>query len=78
MERARKRGLASSTVIKAIAEMRAGLKKHGVERFYIEAIVAASNVASQKVAERALGPFVKSGTDHFSGEPIVQYLKLIE
>jgi RimJ/RimL family protein N-acetyltransferase len=78
MDDARGRGLASAAVVNAIDDMRAGLRKHGVERFYVEAIVSTSNEASKKVAERALGPAVQSGTDQFSGEPIVQFLKLVE
>src|SRR5204863_9609697 len=71
------RGLASSTVAKAIDDMRQGLAKHGIRRFYVEAIVSQSNEYSQKVAQRTLGPAVKSGVDHFSGEPIYQYLRLV-
>jgi hypothetical protein len=77
MEPARNRGLASFTVEKAVDDMRQGLAKHGIRRFYLEAIVSQSNEHSQRVAERTLGPAVKSGTDHFSGEPIYQYLKLV-
>jgi hypothetical protein len=77
MESVRNRGLASSTVVKAIEDMRAGLKKHGVKRFYVEAIISASNHVSRKVASRALGPATKTGTDHFSDEPIVQFLRLV-
>jgi hypothetical protein len=78
MEGARKRGLASSTVPKAIEEMRVGLRKHGIRRFYVEAVVSTENKASQKVALHALGPSAKTGTDHFSGEAILQFVKLIK
>ena len=78
MEGARRRGLASSTVSKAIKEMRAGLRKHGIRRFYVEAVVSIGNEASQKVALHTLGPAAKPGTDHFSGEPILQFAKLIK
>jgi hypothetical protein len=78
IEAARKRGLASATLTQAIDDMRAGLRKHGVHRFYVEAIVSQSNVPSQKVAERVLGPAANSATDHFSGEPIYQYVKLFD
>jgi len=63
-------------MIKAIEEMRRGLKPH-VPRFYLEAIVSTSNVPSQKVAARVLSSEPTTGTDHHSGEPILQYLKLI-
>lgn len=78
MEPARRRGLASDLVPRAIKDMQIGLRKNGVSRFYVEAIVSISNHASQKVAERALGPAIRSGTDHFSGEPILQFAKLFE
>lgn len=78
MEGARNRGLASATLSKAIEDMRRGLRKHGIRRFYVEAIVSTTNIASQKVAMCALGEATKTGTDRFSGEPIVQFLKLIE
>jgi hypothetical protein len=64
-------------VPKAIEEMRVGLMRHGIRRFYVEAAVSTSNDASLKVALRALGPAAKTGTDHFSGEPILQFVKLI-
>ena len=76
MENARNRGLASSTLLKAIDDMRFGLRRHGIRQFYVEAIVAASNTISQKVALRALGPAMKTGSDRFSGEPIVQFVNL--
>jgi hypothetical protein len=78
MEPARGRGLASNVVLRAIKDMQLGLRKNGISRFYVEAIVSTSNHASQKVAERALGPAISSGTDHFSGEPILQFAKLFE
>jgi len=77
MVSAQNRGLASSTVAKAIDDMRQGLAKHGIRRFYVEAIVSQSNEYSQKVAQRTLGPAVKYGVNHFSGEPIYQYLRLV-
>ena len=78
MEAARNRGLASATLSKAIRDMRAGLRRNGVRSFYVEAIVSTLNRPSQKVAERALGPAAKSATDHFSGEPVLQFVKLFE
>lgn len=77
MEAARNRGLASAAVSKAIDDTRRGLANHGIRRFYIEAIVSTSNEHSQRVAARTLGPPAKTGADHFSGEPIYQYVKLI-
>jgi hypothetical protein len=76
IQAARNRGLTSATVLKAIEELQSGLKGVGIRQFYIEAIVSTANVPSQKIAARALAPESKAGTDHFSGEPILQFVKL--
>jgi len=77
MEGARNRGLATDTLTKAIDEMRSGLKRRGIRRFYVEGVVSTSNGASQKVAARVLSSQPTAGTDDHSGEPIFQYVKLI-
>ncbi len=77
MEGARNRSLATGTLTKAIEEMRSGLKRIGIGRFYVEAVVSTSNEPSQKVAARVVSPQPTAGTDDISGEPILQYVKLI-
>lgn len=76
IEAARNRGLTSATVLKAIEELQRGLKGVGIRQFYIEATVSTSNVPSQKIAARALAPESKPGTDRFSGEPILLFVRL--
>ncbi len=73
----RKRGLATSTTQAAIDEFTAGMKRNGVESFYLEAVVGVRNIASQKVAERVIGGGPKPITDENSGEPALQYLKKV-
>jgi hypothetical protein len=77
MEEARGRGLATDTLTKAIVEMRHGLKTAGVRRFYLEAVVSTTNEPSKRLAARALSHQPTAGTDHFSGAPILQYVRLI-
>lgn len=49
-----------------------------MKAFWIEAIVGEDNIASQRVAEKALSAPVKKATDSYSGDPIVQYLCRID
>jgi hypothetical protein len=77
-EALRGKGLATSTVAKAIEELEYNMKKRGGSRFYIEAIVATSNEPSNRLARKLISPEPSEGTDEHSGEPIQQYLRLIE
>ncbi len=77
-EATRGRGVAAKTVQNAIDELRNGLKRNGQPRFYVEAIVARTNAASNRIAARLLSDTPSEGTDSVSGEPIYQYLKLID
>jgi hypothetical protein len=76
-EALRGKGLATSTVTKAIEELEYNMKKRGGSRFYIEAIVATSNEPSNRLARKLISTEPTEGTDEHSGEPILQYLKLI-
>jgi hypothetical protein len=78
IESMRGRGLAKETVMKAMDEMLKGLKRNGIRKFYVEAIVATSNVASNRLARRLLSDSPSDGTDAISGDPIFQYLKLFK
>lgn len=77
-EKERGRGLAQSMVPAAIAELRNGLQRAGVGKFYVEAIVGEDNVPSQRIAGCFLSESPTAGTDSFSGVPIKQYLLLVE
>lgn len=78
VESMRGHGLAKRTVSNAIDELRNGLKRNDIKEFYVEAIVSTSNVASNSLARRLLSDAPSTGTDAFSGEPILQYAKLIK
>ena len=77
LEARRGKGLATQTVSKAIQELRNGLSRNGVQRFYIEAIVSTENTPSNKLAHRLLSDSPETGTDNLSGHPILQYSRLI-
>jgi hypothetical protein len=77
VESMRGHGLAKRTASHAIDELRNGLKRNGVNEFYVEAIVAQSNAASIAVARQLLSDDPATGTDEHSDEPIFQYAKLI-
>jgi len=78
IESMRGRGVATETMVKAMEELRKGLKKKGIRKFYVEAIVATSNVASNRLARRLISDCPTTGTDAISSEPIFKYLRLLE
>jgi hypothetical protein len=78
IESMRGRGLATETMVKAMEELQKGLKRNGIHKFYVEAIVARSNVASNRLASRLVSDSPTTGTDAISGVPIFKYLKLLK
>jgi hypothetical protein len=74
----RRQGLATDLVSKGIQEMRNGFGRQGAKRFYVEAVVGATNEASNKLASRLLSNSPENITDEFSGEPAFRYVKLVE
>lgn len=60
----------------SIDEMQNGFKDK-LSDFYVEAIVSASNVPSQKVAARLISSSPKEVTDQYSGQAAYQYVRLI-
>jgi hypothetical protein len=76
-ENVRGRGIATQVVPQTIEELRHGFKRNGRLPFYVEAIVAKTNGPSNRLAARLLSTSPAEGADSFSGEPILQYLKLI-
>lgn len=78
IEPMRQRGLASDIVAKGIQELRNGFKRNGLEKFYVEAVVAVSNTPSNRLAQRLLSETPNQCADAYSGQPSMQYLKLIE
>jgi hypothetical protein len=78
IEPRRGRGLGTETVVQALDELRTGLKRNGIREFYLEAVAAKTNVASNRLARRLLSDATRDGTDTISGEPVFHYLKLIK
>ncbi|MBP2085312.1 MULTISPECIES: GNAT family N-acetyltransferase [Pseudomonas] len=74
----RGQGLATELVKVSMAELQKGLApKLRSPGFYVEAIVGADNIASQKIAARTLSDTPKPTTDKESGHPALQYVKLL-
>ena len=74
----RQQGLATDIVQKGLVEFKNGMKRKGFSNFYIEAIVGTSNVPSNKLARRLISDTPTEDADNVSGEPIMQYIILIE
>ena len=75
-ERFRCQGIASRLTEQSLSEMRAGFGRH-MPRFYIQAVVGTTNVASQKVASRLFEDAPEAITDSVSEQPALAYLRLI-
>jgi len=73
----RNSGLGAATVRKNIEEISNGFKATPLQRFYVEAIVGVSNIPSNKIAAKILSLAPTECTDVFSGQPALQYLRLI-
>ncbi|HEX7115273.1 MAG TPA: hypothetical protein VF193_09080 [Steroidobacter sp.] len=78
VEAMRRRGMASQLVAMGIEEMRTGLRRNGVQEFYVEAVVGLDNTASNNLARRLLSEAPERITDQLSGEPALRYVKLIQ
>tara|TARA_R110002049_G_scaffold20717_3_gene75894 strand:- start:24433 stop:24900 length:468 start_codon:yes stop_codon:yes gene_type:complete len=74
----RRNSIGSRILLQAIDELRHGLSRNRVSEFYLEAIVSTENIPSNKLARRLISDSPKPGTDCFSGEPILQYLRKVE
>lgn len=74
----RNRGWATEIVEQGIQELRRGLGRHGVNSFYVEAVVSKNNLASHRVASKVISDAPVAGTDSESEEPILAYTRLIE
>jgi len=74
----RGQGLAGKTFLAALAELRHGLAAHGALSFWVEGVVGAENLASQRVAERVISAPASKGVDRDARVPVVQYLRKID
>lgn len=73
----RNKGVASAALGKSIDEMRRGFMPHMGE-FYIEAVVGEHNTASLKVASKIISSTPSKIVDEASGEPALQFFRLIK
>lgn len=74
----RGRGSAIQILEQGLDELSNGLARHGVEKFYVEAVVGTSNLASIGVAKRVLSTEPVSTVDSVSGEPAFAFTRLVE
>lgn len=78
-EKFRRQGLAAEIIEKSIDEMKVGFSRNGLRKFYIEAVIATSNSASLRTAEKMISATPdRVGRDHLSGEPVIMFMRLIE
>nr|WP_315222875.1 GNAT family N-acetyltransferase [uncultured Duganella sp.] len=73
----RNKGIASEALQKSIDEMRRGFIPHMGE-FYVEAVIGEHNTASLKVASNIISPTPSKIVDEASGEPALQFFRLIK
>jgi hypothetical protein len=74
----RNQGWACMIIEQGIQELRRGLGRHGAKSFYVEAVVGTDNLASQRVASKIISDSPVEGTDSESGEPVLQFTRLVE
>jgi ribosomal protein S18 acetylase RimI-like enzyme len=72
-----RRGLAREMIEVAIAELRHGLGRNGIIKFYIEALVPADNLPAQKVASSAISQDYHDIAMAESETKAIQYLRLV-
>jgi hypothetical protein len=77
-EAMRGNGLGAQVLEHAIEELQLGLSRTPMKEFYLEAVVATDNLASNKIAQRVLTPSPETGTDSASKTPIFQYVRKIQ
>jgi hypothetical protein len=70
----RKRGVGKEIAQAAVREFIGGMARNGIVNFYLEAVVGANNIASQKIAKHVIGGEPKEIADHNSGEAAFQYM----
>ncbi len=73
----RGRGWAIEILEQGLDELSNGLARHGVKKFYVQAVVGTSHLASIGVAKRVLSKGPVSITDSFSGEPAFAFTRLV-
>lgn len=76
-QRSRGQGLAVEAVNKGIEEMKHGLRRNGLEKFYVEAVIDATNVHSIAVAKKLFSSSGDPMRDSFTKIPALYFKKLI-
>lgn len=77
----RGQGLAKAIVESGIGQLRQGFGPHLSNRFpgfYVEALVALTNTASNNVASTVLNSAPERTTDEISGEPALRYERFVK
>lgn len=75
----RGKGRSGKTFLDALREIRhVFLSKNPGKGFYVEAIVGIDNLASLKTAKKVFASDGTPGTDSYSGEPILQFVRRID
>lgn len=74
----RGQNLAKNLVKAAIAELKSGMARQGVDEFYLEAIVGVDNAPSNNIAKDIISNNPTNIIDSFSGLPALQYITKIE
>jgi hypothetical protein len=72
----RGQGLAKGVVTRSIEEFHNGFKRQ-IPQFYVEVVVDKLNLASNRVALQAISRSPIEITDQFSGDPALQYFRLV-
>ena len=73
----RGKGLAKAIVESGIAELKNGFGRNGIKTFWVEAVVGADNLVSQRVAEAVISKLGKPTTDTHSGVAALQYTRKV-
>lgn len=71
-------GRSGEAFLAALKELRHGMSRQGMNAFWVEGVVGADNIASQRMAEKVISAPTKTGRDKFAGVPVVQYLRRID
>jgi RimJ/RimL family protein N-acetyltransferase len=75
----RNQGRAKEIVNAAMSDLRQVLGQSGQHpAFFVEAIVGAANIASQRVAEQVISAESEAITDQLSGLPALRYVRRVE
>ena len=71
-------GRSGEAFLAALRELRHGMSRQGMNAFWVEGVVGADNIASQRMAEKVISAPTKTGTDKFADVPVVQYLRRVD